>query len=102
MRICIVLFSKHVPFLGYGKGEFNHKSCSLFTGFFRLVITLGFSDFGVKILKIAWNILPWQPFCESAYKKSKYYAIKKTNLELKRFGKFVLCYISTVHWISKL
>ena len=93
MKICIVLFSKYVSFLGYGKDGFNHKPCSFFTSFFRLIITLGFSVFGVKILKIAWIILPWQPFCKSAYKKWKYYLIKRTNLEL---GKFLLCYIFTV------
>ena len=93
MKICIVLFSKYVSFLGYGKDGFNHKPCSFFTSFFRLIITLGFSVFGVKILKIAWIILSWQPFCKSAYKKWKYYLIKRTNLEL---GKFLLCYIFTV------
>ena len=93
MKICIVLFSKYVSFLGYGKDGFNHKPCSFFTSFFRLIITLGFSVFGVKILKIAWIILSWQPFCKSAYKKWKYCLIKRTNLEL---GKFLLCYIFTV------
>ena len=96
MKICIVLFSKYVSFLGYGKDGFNHEPCSFFTSFFRLIITLGFSVFGVKILKIAWIILSWQPFCKSAYKKWKYYFIKRANLELKRCGKFLLCYIFTV------
>ena len=39
MKTCILLFSKYVPFLGYRKSGFNHKSCSLFTSFFRLIIT---------------------------------------------------------------
>ena len=39
IKTCIVLFSKYVLFLGYRKSGFNHKSCSLFTSFFRVIIT---------------------------------------------------------------
>lgn len=106
----IVLASKYLPFLGQGKGGFNHGLWSLFTTFSRLVFRLwsfetchkiNCTTFGIKILKIASIILLWQTFCKIAFEISKHYFTKGTNLDHERFVKFLLFYIFTDHWFSK-
>ena len=67
---------------------------------FRLSTKFDSASFDVKNLKIAWVILPRQPFFQNAYKTLKRSFIK-TNLEHIKLNKIVLFYLFAAHCVSK-
>ena len=54
----------------------------------------------MEVSKKAWMKLHGNHFVKGLIRSQKY-LIKRTNMELKRFRKFVLCYLFTFHWLLK-
>ena len=87
---------------GKGGGQFNHGPCFInkllsFQTFNKIWLRV----FWRKILKIAWVILPRQPFFQNAYKTLKRSSIKRANLEHIKSSKIVLFYLFAAHCVSK-